>query len=146
MQKLRKFLTQTKRQRNDRGSTMIETVISIPLLALIAGLLAFGMAKSLMVMHDNNRAIVAASTVQKTMDRLQDAQSCYDLQTALNDETLFTVDDSKGFEITHTATDCGADSSVTIHLEAVRTSDSRVIFETTAKNFIQGSGYDASAP
>lgn len=146
MQKLRKFLTKTERKRNDRGSTMLETVISIPLLALIAALLAFGMAKSLMVMHDNNRAIDAGSAIQKTMNVLKDAQSCYDLETALNDEGLFAVDDSEGFEITRTVTECGADSAVTIHLEAVRTSDSRVIFETTSKNFIQGSGYEESTP
>jgi hypothetical protein len=80
------------------------------------------------------------------MDALQSTQSCYDLETALADERLFAVDASKGFEISHTVTDCGADSAVTIHLEAVRTSDSRVIFETTAKNFIPGSGYEESTP
>lgn len=139
MQKLRKFLTKTERKRNDRGSTMLETVISIPILALVASMLAFGMAKSLIVMYDNNQAITAGNTIQKTMSELQNAQSCYDLETALADESLFAVSDNEGFEITHTVTDCGVDSSVTIHLEAVRTSDSRVIFETTAKNFIPGS-------
>jgi hypothetical protein len=140
MQKLRKFLTQTERKRTDRGSTMIETVITIPLLALIAGVMAFGMAQSLMTMYQNNMAVSASSDVQKAMNVLKDAQSCYDLKTALNNVSLFAVADSKGFEISHTATECGTDSSVTIHLEAVRTSDSRVIFETTAKNFIPGSG------
>lgn len=146
MQKLRKFLTQPERKRSDSGSTMIETVITIPLLALIAAMLAFGMAQSLMAMHQNNMAISAGSDIQKTMNVLQEAQSCYDLKTALADESLFAVDDDKGFKISHTATECGADSSVTIHLEAVRTSDSQVIFETTTKNFIPGSGYEESTP
>jgi hypothetical protein len=97
-------------------------------------------------MYDNNRAIAAGSAIQNTMDVLQNAQSCFELETALADEKLFAVGDNKGFEISHTVTECGTDSSVTIHLEAIRTSDSRVIFETTAKNFIQGSGYEESTP
>lgn len=140
MQKLRNFLAQPERKRNDNGSTMIETVIAIPLLALIAGMLAFGMAQSLVNIYQNNMAISASSAIQKTMNVLESAQSCYDLKTALADEGLFAVAEDKGFAITRTATECGADSSVSIHLEAVRTSDSRVIFETTVKNFIPGSG------
>lgn len=140
MQKLRNFLTKTERKRTDRGSTMIETVITIPLLALIAGMLAYGMAMSLVAMHDNNMAISAGNDVQKIMNVLKDSQSCYDLKTALDDSSLFTVDESKGFKITNTTTECVAGSPVTIHLEAARSSDSRVIFETTAKNFIPGSG------
>jgi hypothetical protein len=146
MQKLRKFLTKTERKRTDRGSTMIESVISIPLLALIAGVLAFGLAQSLIAMHGNNMAISAGNDVKKVMNTLEGVQSCYDLKAKLADENLFAVDDSKGFKITHNATDCGTDSSVTIHLEAVRTSDSRVIFETTAKNFILRSSYETSTP
>lgn len=146
MQKLRKFLTQTKRSRDETGSSMLETIISIPLLMIIAGMLAFGMVKSLIVLKDNNLAITAANSVQTAMKTLKEAKSCYDLNVALNDESLFAVDDSKGFKISHTVTDCSPDSSVTIHLEATSNATSRVIFETTAKNFIQGSGYEASTP
>lgn len=146
MQKLRKFLTKTERKRTDRGSTMIESVISIPLLVLIAGVLAFALAQSLIAMHTNNMAISAGNDVKKVMNTLEGVQSCYDLKTKLNDEALFAVDDSKGFKITHTATDCGSDPSVTIHLEAIRTTDSRVIFETTSKNFISGSNYATPTP
>lgn len=146
MQKLRKFLTKTERKTTDRGSTMIESVISIPLLAIIAGMLAFCLAQSLIAMHNNNMAISAGNDVQKVMNALDGKQSCYDLKVALADDSLFAVDASNGYKITHTATDCGADSSVTVHLEAVRTSDSRVIFETTSKNFIQGSDYATPTP
>lgn len=146
MQKLRKFLTKTERKLTDRGSTMIESVMSIPMLAIIAGMLAFGLAQSLVAMHNNNTAISAGNDVQRVMKVLDSKQSCYDLKVALADDSLFVVDDSKGYKITHTATDCGIGSSPTIHLEAVRTSNSKVIFETTSKNFNLGSGNAVSTP
>lgn len=146
MQKLRKFLIKTERNRTNRGSTMIESVISIPLLAIIAGILAFCLAQSLIAMHNNNTALSAANDIQKVMGTLESKQNCYDLKTALADDSLFAVDENKGYKITHTATDCGTEPSVTVHLEAVRTSDSHIIFDTTSKNFIQGSGYAAPTP
>lgn len=146
MQKLRKFLTKTERKRSDDGFTMLETVISIPLLIAIGGMLAFGMVQSLIIMHSNNIAMSASSDIEKTMKVLQDAKSCYDLETALNDESLFLMDESKGFQISHTVTECGDNVPVSIHLEAVRTSTSRVIFETTSKSFISGRDYEVSTP
>jgi hypothetical protein len=146
MQKLRNFLKQTERHRSERGSSMLETVITIPLLTIFAGMLAYGVAQSFAVIYTNNLANSASNSIQKAMTEVENAQSCYELEKVLKNDDLFQIDAKKGFTITQEVSECGGTDPVTIQLQAIRTSDSHIIFETTAKNFIPGSGNEEPTP
>jgi type II secretory pathway pseudopilin PulG len=137
MKNLRKFLKNRKNRKNSDGFTILEMAVSIPLLALVGGAVVFGMSKSLIIMHENNMAISAGSEVQRVMDILKNSDSCYDLESKISDEGFFEIDASKGFNLVpDVINECLPGSSLTIHIEAIRESNSRVLFETTTKNFI----------
>lgn len=144
MQKLRKFLKQTYSHRDETGSSVLETVIAVPLMLIVVGMLAYGLVKSLTIMHDNSISVDAGNAAQKVVETLKDSKSCYDLKTALNNDSLFVS--NSDYKITHSETECKANTPVTFTIKAERNSDSVVIFETTFKNFIQGSDYEPAAP
>lgn len=91
-----KILQKIRDRRND-GFTIVEAVITIPMLALVGGTLFLFMAQSILLINQNNTAAVAANEVNVILDDVRNVETCNDLKNMVSPE--YIKNEEKGYYI-----------------------------------------------
>jgi len=82
---MRGWLFKRKPNKDEKGFSLIEMVIAIPLIALSGGFVVTIIAQSFGIVNQNQAINAAGTEVQSIMDEVKNAKTCYDLEVATND-------------------------------------------------------------
>lgn len=81
-----------RKPKNEKGFSIIEMVIAVPLIALSGGFIAMIIGQSVTVASSNQAINSAGVEIQNTMDKVRAAQNCYELEKAILDENATKID------------------------------------------------------
>lgn len=89
------WFSKKKPDKDEKGFSLIELVIAIPLLAVSAGFIVSVIAQSYETANTNQAINMAGIEVQKIMDDANLAKNCYDLENAVADNVPNTIPSDK---------------------------------------------------
>lgn len=147
---MRGWFLRRKPDRNEKGFSLIEMVIAIPLIALSGGFVVTIIAQSFSIVNDNQAINTAGTEIQNIMDEARNANNCYDLESMEETPKVIKKFESTNsptdFKITTTATECkhfGTDSKnqvITVTATAKKGADGlgKVLFKNSTSVMISG--------
>lgn len=85
---MRGWFLRRKFDKNQKGFSLIEMVIAIPLIALSGGFVVTIIAQSFSIVNDNQTINKAGVEIQSVMDEAKNSKTCYELNQLKNDREI----------------------------------------------------------
>lgn len=113
---------------DESGSTLVETVVSIPLIALLFGLILASVGVSIVLMGQVTAGAGAARTASHVMDELSTANNCVEVDAITAD---YSDPSNRKYITNFDSYTCVDGESFPIALEVEKSEGSRVFYSKT---------------
>lgn len=133
---MRGWFLRRKLDKDQKGFSLIEMVIAIPLIALSGGFVVTIIAQSFSIINQNQAINTAGVEIQNVMDEAKNSKTCYDVNELKKDKLIKKFAESShptDFTIRTTVTNCATYGSASKNQIITVVSEAKQGTSTTGK-------------